>query len=86
MFPFLILEQGSCRFKMASYGSVPVAQPPAARRVSLLSMAGTATAVVAVTALLLIVSQPVLFRLISPVPHLKNREGLQLRMKLMPTL
>ncbi len=66
---------------MASYGSVPLAKVTAARRVSLLSMAGTATAVVAVTALLLIVSQPVLFRLISPVPHLKNRVGVQLRMK-----
>jgi hypothetical protein len=71
---------------MAMYGSVPASQPPSAKRVSLLSMAGAATAVVAVTALLLIVSQPVLFRLISPVPHLKNRVGLKLRRKLMPTL
>lgn len=65
----------------SSYGTLPVVEKQGARRVSLLSMAGAATAVVAVTALLLIVSQPVLFRLISPVPHLKNRVGLQLGRK-----
>ena len=46
---------------MASYGTVPVAQLPVARRVSLRSAIGVATAVVAATALLLIVTQPVCF-------------------------
>ena len=49
----------------AGYGSLPVAQPVARRRVSLLAIGGAATAIVAVSALLLIVAQPVPISVIS---------------------